>query len=208
MSIPPSNWLGWARRLHSIAQAGLTYTQNPFDIERYHQIQTIAAELLAAGAQVPQPTVQAVLDAQSGYATPKLDVRGAVFQDGKVLLVKEHADGRWTLPGGWIDLGESPRQAVEREVWEESGYRVRAEKLLALQDRTQHGYPPSFFHTYKLIFRCALLGGEASTSIETDGAQFFAEDDIPPLSLARTTPEVLQRLFEHLRHPEWPTDFD
>ncbi len=208
MSIPISDWLGWARRLHSIAQAGLTYTENPFDVERYHQIQTIAAELLAAGTQIPQSAIQEVLDAQSGYATPKLDVRAVVFQEGKILLVKEHSDGGWTLPGGWVDLGEPPGRAVEREVWEESGYRVRAEKLLALQDKMQHGYPPSFFHTYKLIFRCALLGGEAANSIETDGAQFFAEDAIPPLSLSRTNPVVLQRLFEHGRHPEWPTDFD
>lgn len=205
-NLPP--WFDWVQRLQSIAQAGLTYTQNVFDVERYHQIQQIAAEILAAGIDAPLEQVQGLLAGEKGYATPKLDVRGAVFKDGKILLVKELSDGLWTLPGGWVDVGEGPSTAAEREVWEESGYEVRASKLLAVYDRNLHDYPPYIFHTYKLIFQCELIGGKPTASIETDGAEFYAEDALPPLSLQRVTPEVLTRLFDLYRHPERPTDFD
>lgn len=201
-------WFNWAQRLQSIAQAGLTYTQNVFDVERYHQTQQIAAEILAAGTDAPLQQVQGLLSVEAGYATPKLDVRGVVIRDGKILLVKELSDGCWTLPGGWVDVGEGPSTAAEREVWEESGYEVRAVKLLALYDRNLHDYPPFVFHTYKMIFLCDLLGGSPTTSIETGGAEFFGENEIPPLSVERVTPQVLTRLFELARHPDWPTDFD
>lgn len=201
-------WFGWVQRLQTISQAGLTYTQNPFDIERYHQIQQIAAEILAAGADAPLERMEHLLGSEAGYATPKLDVRAAVFQGERILLVKELSDGLWTLPGGWVDVGEPPSLAAEREVWEESGYRVRATKLLAVHDRNQHGYPPYVFHTYKIVMLCDFLGGEATTSIETGGAEFFEEQHLPPLSVDRVTEPVMMRIFEHHRHPEWPTDFD
>lgn len=205
-TLPP--WFNWAQRLQTIAQAGLTYTTNVFDVERYHQIQQIASEILAAGADAPLEQVHGLLSAEAGYATPKLDVRGVVFREGKILLVKELADGCWTLPGGWVDVGEGPSTAAEREVREESGYEVRAVKLLALYDRNLHGYPPFVFHTYKMIFQCELLGGAPTVSIETGGAEFFAEDDLPPLSVARVTPQVISRLFELSRQPDAPTEFD
>jgi ADP-ribose pyrophosphatase YjhB (NUDIX family) len=203
-----ANLIRWARELQTIAQAGFSYTLNPFDLERYHQIQKIAAEILSAGSTLKYEQVIEILEAEKGYATPKLDVRGVVFRGDELLFVKELSDGGWTLPGGWVDVNEGPRQAAEREVWEESGYRVRATRLLGVYDRNRHGFPPYIFHTYKLFIECELLGGEATTSIETGGAEFFSENSLPNLSVARTTPELITRVFEHHRHPEWRTDLD
>jgi ADP-ribose pyrophosphatase YjhB (NUDIX family) len=201
-------WIDWAQRLQALAQSGLAYSPNIYDRERYEIIRSIAVEMLSAAAGIELPQVQELIDAQAGYATPKIDIRGVVFQEGKILLVRELADGGWTLPGGWVDVNEPPSRAVEREVWEESGYQVRANKLLAVYDRNQHGHPPYIFHTYKLYVRCELTGGQPVDSHETDGARFFGADDLPPLSTARTTPEVLARMFAHYDHPHWPTDFD
>ena len=203
-----NRWLQWVQTMQTIAQAGLTYTQNPFDRERYHRLMGVAAEILAAGAQIDLPDAECLIENETGYATPKLDVRGVVFRDDRILLVKELADGGWTLPGGWIDLNEPPSRAAEREVWEESGYQVRAVKLLGVYDRNQHGYPASVFHSYKLFILCELLGGEPTTSIETGGAEFFAEESLPPLSLPRTSLELLHRVFDFHRHPEWFADLD
>ena len=203
-----NRWLQWVQTMQTIAQAGLTYTQNPFDRERYHRLMGVAAEILAAGAQIDLPDANRLIENEIGYATPKLDVRGVVFRDDRILLVKELADGGWTLPGGWIDLNEPPSRAAEREVWEESGYQVRAVKLLGVYDRSQHGYPASIFHSYKLFILCELLGGEPTTSIETGGAEFFAEESLPPLSLPRTSLELLHRVFDFHRHPEWFADLD
>jgi ADP-ribose pyrophosphatase YjhB (NUDIX family) len=203
-----NRWLQWVQTMQTIAQAGLTYTRNPFDRERYHKLMELAAQILAEGAQIDLPGAERLMENETGYATPKLDVRGVVFRDDRILLVKELADGGWTLPGGWIDLNEPPTRAAEREVWEESGYQVRAVKLLGVYDRNQHGYPVSVFHTYKLFIQCDLLGGEAATSIETGGAEFFTEDGLPPLSLQRTSLELVHRMFDHHRHPEWPADLD
>lgn len=201
-------WLKWAQQLQALSQDGLAYSQNPFDIGRFQSVMDIAAEIVASYSSVDPSQIKDLFDKQAGYATPKLDVRGVVFRDGQVLLVKELADGGWTFPGGWVDVNEAPSAAVEREVFEESGYRVRAAKLLALYDRNKHGHPAYIFHIYKLFFQCDLLGGEGTTSIETGGSQFFARDALPPLSTARTTREEIERFFEHAHHPEWPADFD
>ena len=135
-------------------------------------------------------------------------MRGAVFQDDAILLVKERSDGLWTLPGGWADINESPRQCVEKEIWEESGYRATAVKLLAVYDRNLHLHPPIPWHTYKLFFLCQLDGGAPAHSLETNGVGFFREDELPPLSVMRVTLEQINRMFDHARHPDWPTDFE
>jgi ADP-ribose pyrophosphatase YjhB (NUDIX family) len=201
-------WLAWAQRLEALAQSGLAYSENPFDRERYEAVRRIAAEMVAGCTGADPNLVDDLFAGQAGYATPKVDVRGVVFRDDAILLVKERTDGRWTLPGGWADVGESPAEATEREVYEESGYRARAVKLLALYDRNRHGHTPYIFHIYKVFFRCELLGGEPTQSIETAGVGFFREDSLPELSLGRVTPDEIARFFEHLRHPDWPTDFD
>ncbi len=201
-------WLEWAQRLQAIAQSGLYYTQNPFEIERYEAVREIAVEIMAAHSDASPESLRALFAHEEGHATPKVDVRGAVFRDDTILLVRERVDGRWTLPGGWVDVGESPSEAVEREVFEESGYRTRAVKLLAVYDRNKHDHPPHPFHIYKLFFLCELTGGDPSPSAETDGVAFFPEDALPELSMGRVTPEQIRRLFEHYRHPDWPADFD
>jgi ADP-ribose pyrophosphatase YjhB (NUDIX family) len=148
---------------------------------------------------------------QTGYATPKVDVRGAVFRDGQILLVRETADGnRWTLPGGWADVNESPAEAVVKEVREEAGLEVRASKLSAVWDRSRHAHKPIYpFHIWKLFFLCEVIGGELQNGPETSEVAFFAEHDLPiDLSTSRVLPLQLKRMFEHMRQPNLPTDFD
>jgi ADP-ribose pyrophosphatase YjhB (NUDIX family) len=203
--------MDWAMRLDALAQNGLIFAINPYDAERYHAIQRIAHEMLAAAAHIRVEEVANLLRYEPGYVTPKIDVRGVVFRDDAMLFVRERADhNRWTLPGGWADVGDTPSQSVEREILEESGYRTRAVKVLAIYDRRKHGHePPSPFHIYKIFFRCELLGGEAAEGIETSEVAFFREDEVPTdLSLGRVTPAQVARMFEHYRHPELPTDFD
>ena len=206
-------WLHWARQLQAIAQTGITYNQHPypdsvFDIQRYEAVQEIAAEIMAEYSNADLEFVREFFAGEVGHATPKIDVRGVVFRDDAILLVRERADGLWTLPGGWIDIDESPSTAAEREIFEESGYLTKATKVLAIYDRNKHDHPPFPHHYYKLFLRCQLLGGEATTSIETDDIGFFDQDEIPPLSQIRVTPSQIVRMFEHHRHPDWPTDFD
>lgn len=201
-------WLEWARKLQAIAQTGLTYAQDPFDIERYKAVRETACEILADSGNLPIEQASTLFGFDQGYATPKVGVRGAVFCEGGLLLVRERSDQGWALPGGWTDVGQSASECVEREVFEESGYHVRAVKLLAVYDRNRHPHPPTPYHAYKIFFRCELLGGTPTSSLETDGAAFFKEHEIPELSVARTTPNQIARLFEHYSHPEWPADFD
>lgn len=210
------NWLVWAKRLTALAQNGLTYSKDIYDTERYEEVRTIAAEMLAAGSGADAAYIGDLFAFETGHITPKVDVRGAVFRDGRILLVRERSDGLWTLPGGWADPGESPGESVVREVYEESGYRTRAAKLLAVYDRDRHGHPPLPHSVYKLYFRCELLddiptprGQHSGASyVETDDVDFFPADALPALSLSRVTPAQIARFFAHARHAEWPTDFD
>jgi ADP-ribose pyrophosphatase YjhB (NUDIX family) len=209
MSRSSDSWLDWSKRLAAIAQNGLTYARDPFDVERYQQVREIAAEMLARGTGSEISVIRDLLAKETGYCTPKIDVRGVVFDDHRILLVQERSDGRWTLPGGWADPGESARESVVREVREEAGVDTRAEKLLAMFDREKHPHnPPFLFHTYKLFIRCALLGGSPKASGETIGAAFFAENELPELSITRITPGQVRRMFEHHRQPDLPADFD
>ena len=206
-------WLLWARQLQAIAQSGITYNQSPFpdnvfDIQRYEAVRKIAAEIMAKYSEADTDSIEALFAGDVGHATPKIDGRGVVFRENAILLVREVADGLWTLPGGWIDIDEPPSTAVEREIFEESGYLTRATKVLAIYDRNKHGHPPFPYHTYKVFLQCQLLGGEAMNSVETDGVGFFREDELPPLSLTRTMPSQIARMFEHYRNPDLPTDFD
>lgn len=204
-----SQWLDWASRLQAIAQNGLTFARDPYDVERYQAIRQIAAEIIDRGAAVDLPVVSQLLELDSGYATPKVDVRGVVFREDQLLLVRERSDGGWTLPGGWADVGESPAENVVREVFEESGFKTRPSRILAIFDRGKHPHEPRFpYHVYKLFILCEIIGGSAVTSPETDGVGFFAETNLPALSVSRVTAWQLHRLFEHHRNPGLPTDFD
>ena len=201
-------WLDWSQRLAAIARNGEEFNENPFDRERYASVREIAAEMMADHSGLDLDRVLDLFTQETGYATPKLDGRGVVFRKDAILLVREKQDGLWTLPGGYLDVGESPSEGIVREVREESGYETRAVKLLALYDRNNHDHPPCPFHLYKVFLLCELIGGAPVESIETDGAEFFEENNIPPLSEPRVTMAQISRMFEHYRHPEWPTDFD
>jgi ADP-ribose pyrophosphatase YjhB (NUDIX family) len=203
-----ARWLRWAQELQALAQTGLAYTKSPFDRERYDVVQRIAAEIVATHSGVEVDAVHAALVLNHGPATPKIDVRGVVVEGGKVLLVKERSDGCWTLPGGWADINESPAEAVVREVREESGFETRAVKLLALYDRNKHDHPPLLWHTYKVFFACEITGGGPSSSIETDGVDFFALEKLPELSTGRATAVQIRRFVAHHTNPDWPTEFD
>ncbi len=204
--------LDWAQRLQAIAQTGLHYNPPDYDRERYEQVLEVAAEMLQASSSADRATILAAFDAQTGHATPKIDVRGAVFRDGKILLVQEKMDNnRWTLPGGWADVGESAGVSVVREIYEETGYSARAVKLAALYDRNQHAHPPFAFHAYKAHFLCELTDPERHPdphNIETGDVGFFDADHLPELSVARVTAAQIARLFDHFRQPDLPTDFD
>lgn len=201
-------WLGWVKRLQAIAQDGLTYSEDIYDLGRYEMLRDVAAEILAAHSQGNIEDSRELLELETGPATPKVDVRAAVFREEKILLVKEPSDGSWSLPGGWADVGESPAEATVREVYEESGYKVRAVKLLAAYDRDRHGHPPIPYHVYKLVFLCEIMDESPFGEIDTDEAVFFGETEVPELSTSRVTREQITRLFEHHRHPELPADFD
>ncbi len=211
------NCLKWSKQLAALAQDGLTYSQNPYEIERYQHIREIAAEMMAAGPRcggadsgLEKRTILELLGREQGYATPKVDVRAAAFRDDKILLVKERIDDGWTLPGGWADPCQSPAEAAVREAFEESGFEVRVTKLAAVYDRSRHPHLPYMpFHIYKHFFICTITGGAATPSHETTGVNFFARDALPEkLSISRTLPEQIARMFEHYHHPALPTDFD
>lgn len=202
------DWLLVMQRLRRVAEAGLMYCENPYDRERYGQLTRLAAEIAESGLDASADAIEEMLRAERGYPTPKVDVRAVVPRDGKILLVKEAADGRWALPGGWADVGETASQCTAREVLEETGYTVKPHKLLALLDKSKHEHPRDMWWTYKAIFLCELLGGDPRASHETVDMAFFGEDEIPPLSVERTTEGQLRRMFEHVRNPGWPTDFD
>jgi ADP-ribose pyrophosphatase YjhB (NUDIX family) len=202
--------LEWAQQVQAIAQNGLAYSQNEFDIERYHQLRAIAAQMMVTGFNFEASQILGEFNRQVGYATPKIDVRAAVFDADKILLVQEKEDGCWTLPGGWADVGVSPSECAVKEVYEESGYHVRIVKLLAVYDRNhiRHDHPPLVHHVYKIFFQCELIGGTPTGSIETTDIAFFGEQEIPQLSSTRIVPSQITRMFEHYRNPNMRTDFD
>ena len=204
------HWIQWARSLQAISQTGLHFSTDPYDKERYQQIAKIAAEIMAHHTNLSEKQVLELNATEFGYATPKVDVRGVVFKESKILLVKEVADnGRWTLPGGWADVNQTPSQAVVKEVLEESGFETKVLKLLAVYDREKQGHiPPLPFHIYKLFFLCEITGGFAYAHGETSEAAFFGEDEIPELSISRVNERQMRWIFQHGRDPEQPTDFD
>ncbi|HYB33894.1 MAG TPA: NUDIX hydrolase [Steroidobacteraceae bacterium] len=200
--------LEWVRKVQAIAQNGLAFTKDPFDRERYQELAQLVATLLAAELKIPLGKAQALWEGEHGYVTPKVDVRGGVFVGDTVLLVRERSDGRWTLPGGWVDVNDAPSEAVAREIYEESGYRARALKLAALLDKNRHPHPPGLYHIYKLFFVCQLTGGGPAASNETDAVEFFPVHALPELSTGRVLAPQIVRLYQHRLDPALPTDFD
>lgn len=203
--------LAQLRELLSIAQAGLTYTRDPYDRERFARLRDLTAELLAGQTGKDREEVTEMLRAERGYFTPKVDIRAVVLNEaGDVLLTRERQDGLWSLPGGWADPGESPRMIAVREVREETNREVRAVRLLAVLDKAQHPHPPDLWAVYKLFLLCELIGPETAhaENIETLESAFFAPDALPPLSLGRNLPEQVRRVVELARNPGLGVEVD
>jgi ADP-ribose pyrophosphatase YjhB (NUDIX family) len=198
-------------KLSALAQDGLTYGADDYDLDRYRQVSRLAVELLATLSGRPADELAMELGRDSGYATPKIDVRGAIFDDQeRVLLMRERTDGRWSLPGGWADPGDAPSAAVTREIVEETGYHSSAVKLIACWDREVQGNPPPLpVHVYKLFFLCRSDGTvQAPAALETLDVGWFGLDALPPLSLGRVNHRQLERALAHYRDPSLPTEFD
>jgi ADP-ribose pyrophosphatase YjhB (NUDIX family) len=201
-------WLTIGRELRAIAQVGLTFGKDQFDLKRYARIRELAASVVALGANENLETVLGLFGQDSGYATPKVDVRGAAFVDGRILMVREISDGKWTLPGGWADVNQTGAECVVREIAEESGFQARALKLAAVHDYQKSNQGRWLDSIYKLFFICEITGGSARPSDETSAVEFFSRHDLPPLSTGRATAAQIDRMFEHREHPELPADFD
>lgn len=192
------------------AQAGLTYSKDPFDIARFEALRAATVALIASQSELAPEAIGDWIALDSGYPTPKLDVRALILDDaGRILLVRERSDGLWTLPGGWCDIGDSPAGAVVREVVEETGLACRAVQLLALFDKLKHPHPPQLPHAHKAFFLCEVTGGALLTETEeTQGAAYFPIDDLPELSCHRVVASQLRTLHAHLREGRRDTLFD
>jgi ADP-ribose pyrophosphatase YjhB (NUDIX family) len=200
-------WLDWAREIQAISQTGLQYAENDYQIERYSRLLEISAQMISEHSDLGYPELVSIFNQQIGYATPRIDVRGAVFQAGNLLMVRESLDGGWTMPGGWVDVGDTPSGAVEREVFEESGFRVKARKIIGVYDANRTG-PLEVFHAFKIVFLCEILSGEATTSHETSEVRFFSRLELPRnLSGERTRVRHLEDAF-NAQNLDQPTYFD
>jgi ADP-ribose pyrophosphatase YjhB (NUDIX family) len=201
-------WLVVGRELKAIAQIGLTFSQDAFDRQRYERIQELSAALIAKGSDGDAGTLLDLFRLDRGYATPKVDVRGAAFREGRVLMVREVSDGGWTLPGGWADVNQTAAECVIREISEESGFQARALKLAAVHDYRKRNRLHHIDSIYKMFFICELVGGSARPSHETSDVGFFSRSELPMLSEGRTTAEQIELMFRHTESPDLPTDFD
>jgi ADP-ribose pyrophosphatase YjhB (NUDIX family) len=201
-------WLSIARELRAIAQTGLTFSKNRYDRDLYERVRELSASLMAHGSNASLETILELFQRDTGYPTPKVDVRGAAFVDGRILMVREVSDGKWTLPGGWADVNQSPAECVVREIQEESGFEARAVKLAAVHDYRKSAHPPCQFDSiYKMFFLCDLTGGSARPSTETSDVSFFSRSELPALSLQRTTAAQIDRMFDYSLNPNLPTEF-
>lgn len=206
MKVP--QWLAWAREIAALAQSGRAYARDDYDRERYDRLLGLAAEITAAHTTLSPDFLLADFREQAGYATPKIDVRGAVVRDGKILLVQERSDGRWCLPGGWADVGAGAAEMVVREVREESGYEVAVRKLIGVFDANRSQTPATFYHAYKLVFLCDLIGGAPEPDHEILAVDFFDFNSLPPLSSNRTDARHLAEVRAHLSDPTRAAAFD
>jgi ADP-ribose pyrophosphatase YjhB (NUDIX family) len=201
-------WLEWAKQLQSISQAGLTYSKDVYDLERFEMIREISVEMMAQHTEMDKTAIRDLFANETGYATPKVDIRAVVFKDEKILMVRENTDGGWSLPGGWGDIGLTPSEVAVKEVKEESGFDVKTVKLLGVLDKKCHPHPPSPYHVYKIFIRCEIIGGEPAEGIETSAVGFFAEDELPSLSIDRNTESQIQMAFRHLHNQDEPVFLD
>jgi ADP-ribose pyrophosphatase YjhB (NUDIX family) len=204
----PYKWLKIAQEIQAIGQTGLTYSEDQYNIDRYNRLIEMAAEIAEEHTFLNAAAYKTDFLEQAGYATPKVDVRGAIFQNDRILLVQERSDERWCMPGGWADVGETPSEMVVREVFEESGLEVRATKLIGVWDANRGGRPLVFYHAYKLVFACEIIGGSPRVSDETLAVDFFNFDQLPPLSEQRTNENHLEEVRQHWHDSSRPGYFE
>lgn len=201
-------WLDWAKRMQAIAQSGLTFSKDVFDQERYQELSELSVEILHEYTDVNTDKITELFTNETGYPTPKVDVRAAIFKNDQLLLVKEKSDDAWALPGGFCEIGSSAAENVKKEVKEESGLMVEPSRLLAVLDKNKHDHPPDPYHFYKMFIYCDIIGGDTQAGIETKNVQFFSEDNLPSLSLKRNTKSQIRMMFDFMQNPTKPTLFD
>lgn len=200
-------WLEWAKELQFIAQAGLTYTRDPFDEERFARIREIAAEMMSVQSGLPLEQVKDLFCNETGFQTPKLDTRAAIFKDNKILLVKEN-NGTWSMPGGWVDVLETVKSNTVKEVKEEAGLDVDAVRVIALHDRNLHNQPPYAYNVCKVFVLCEVKGGNFQANIETIGSGYFGLDELPPLAEEKNSYQQIEMCFTAYSDKNWQVVFD
>jgi ADP-ribose pyrophosphatase YjhB (NUDIX family) len=201
-------WLSIAREIQQLSQTGLAFAITEYEKQRYKRLIEIVSEITADHTELEKESLEKVLMEQPGYATPKIDVRAAVIKNDKILLVQERTDKRWAMPGGWADVGNFPSEVAIRETKEESGFDVKPVKVIGVFDANRSGTPLEFFHAFKIIFLCELLGGKASASDETEAVEFFNLSELPPLSQNRTNQRHINEIIAHLKEQQRQTYFD
>lgn len=201
-------WLDIAKQIQSIAQAGLTFCENKYDIDRYHQLRELSLKIVNEFTGIKQEKLIDIFTSEKGYQTPKVDVRGVIFRNDKILMVRENIDGLWSIPGGWADVGLTPFEVAVKEVKEEAGLIVKPVRLLAVLDKKLHLHPPDLYHVYKMFVLCEETGGELSIGLETTDVNFFSPDNLPPLSLHRITREQINMLVDFKNNPNKPAICD
>ena len=200
-------WLQWAVELQSLAQAGLFYSKDPFDLERYERIREITAEMLSYHSDTPLEKVKDLFCGDVGYQTPKIDTRAAMFNDGKILLVHE-ANGTWSLPGGWVDVNVSVEENMIKEVKEEAGLDIKVKRIIAVQDREKHNLPIYAYKVCKIFMQCEVIGGEFVSNIETTGFDYFGMDELPCLAEEKNSREQIEMCFKAMRSESWEALYD
>lgn len=200
-------WLHWAIELQSLAQAGLAYGKDVYDYERYERIRGISAEIISHMTDIPLGKIKNLFCNEIGYQTPKLDTRAAIFDKGKILLVREN-DGKWSLPGGWCDVNVSVGENAVKEVKEEAGLDVTADRIIAVQDRKKHNLPVYAYGVCKVFIQCTVIGGHFEQNIETTEYRYFSEDNLPELATEKNNEEQIKMCFSAYRASDWKTLFD
>lgn len=204
----PPQWLEWAVEIQFLAQAGIAYSRDPYDLERFERLREIAAEILSAKSGLDMEKVRGLFCSETGFQTPKMDTRAAIFRDGRVLLVREKGSGLWSMPGGWVDVNQSVRNNTVKEVREEAGLEVEAVRLIALHDRNRHNPPPYAYGVCKIFVLCEEKGGSFSDNLETSESRWFGREELPPMALEKNTPEQVLMCFKAADDPCWNPVFD
>lgn len=189
-------WLEWAKRIQSIAQIGLTYSKDKFDQQRYNQLRDISIDILNQYISLGEENVRNLFAGETGYQTPKVDVRAAVFKEDKILLVQEGPDMKWCMPGGWVDIDLSLKQAAVKEVREEAGVDCEPKRIISVFDRRLNATGPISHTIFTVFIQCEYLSGQFEENLETVDARFFPPNEIPELSENKTNLNQIRQCFE------------